>query len=211
MGSQRRELEQSLRSRLDEGPFRMGQVWVIPQGDGAELRHWEDRTDSKGEVFHDPYDAITLARYDEAGAYRPLKTAPNLRSGWRLHLTEPGEVLLALDFFYPAAWGTHLAWNAGELLPVDLRETLARQSGMYAVVRKIEDTQAEAVMGKVCRGTPGCLRRILWKITPEDPESPPSGEAVSQNEIPLLCAEACNLLIAAGREAVKGQSAGVES
>ena len=77
---------------------------------------------------------------------------------------------------------------------------------MYAVVKKITDEQARAVVAKVCNHQSGCLRHILWSISPGHPtplsrtgsEVPGAG-----NEIPLLCAEACNLLIASGRQVVK--------
>ncbi len=36
------------------------------------------------EIFRNPEDAIEIARYDDDGNYRPLKTAPNLRHGWRM-------------------------------------------------------------------------------------------------------------------------------
>lgn len=201
------DFEDALRARLDHGPFRIGEVQVLPKGMGAELRHCEDGARIDLETRTDPHEAISIARYDDAGVYRPLKTAPNLRRGWQLELPGAREVLLALDFFYPAAWGTYQAWKRGELLSVDLRETLARQSGMYAVVRKMDDSQAREVVAKVCRGTPGCLRRIDWKIAPGDVVSVPLEAADEENEIPLICAEACNLLVATGREVVKGKPA----
>ena len=37
-------------------------------------------------MFRNAGDAIEIARYDDAGNYRPLKTAPNLRHGWRMEL-----------------------------------------------------------------------------------------------------------------------------
>jgi len=200
------DLKDALRCRLDAGTFWIGEVQVVPNGPGAELRHCEDQERIDLETWTDPYEAIAIARFDDAGKYRPLKTAPNLRHGWQLDLAEAREILLALDFLYPAAFATAEAFARGGLIPVDLRETLGRQSGMYAVVRKINDEQARGLVEKVCRGTPGCLRRILWKVTPADAIS--LGASGEEDEIPLLCAEACNLMVAAGREVVKGQPAG---
>lgn len=197
--------EETLHARLNEGGFRLGQVQVIPKGSGAELRHCEDGGLNDLETWTDPHEAIAIARFDDEGKYRPLKTAPNLRHGWRLDLGGLRDVWLALDFLYPAALATADAFRKNTLIPVDLRDTLARQSGMYAVVRKINDVQAQELVEQVCRGTPGCLRRILWKITPGQPVS--FGTSGSADEIPLLCAEACNLLVAAGREMIKGKPA----
>ena len=48
-----------------------------------------------------PEDAIEIAKHDDAGNYRPLKTAPNLRHGWRLELETLEDLRRALDYFYP--------------------------------------------------------------------------------------------------------------
>ena len=141
---------------------------------------------------------------DDAGNYRPLKTAPNLRHGWRLSLKSLDEVSLAMDFLYPAALGTALAFARGTLRSVDLRDTLARQTGMYAVVRRITDEQAGSVIAATCNHANGCLRQILWSIS-SGLSTPLTHRDVlcSENEVPLLCAEACNLLVAAGRKMIK--------
>ena len=78
---------------------------------------WMMSKQSQLEIFQDPHDAIRIARYDDAANYRPLKTAPNLRHGWRLTLTDLAEICLALDFLYPAAVGTALAFLREELIP----------------------------------------------------------------------------------------------
>ncbi len=197
------EIREFLGTFLTRGACRIGQIHLTPD---YSVCHLDDILELQLEVFQDPHDAIGIARYDDAGNYRPLKTAPDLRHGWRLTLTDLTDVCLALDFLYPAALGTALAFVRGELTPVNLRETLARQSGMYAVVRKITDEQAQAVVAGVCNHQSGCLRHILWSLSPGRPTSlscARSEVSDSRNEIPLLCAEACNLLVAAGRELVK--------
>jgi hypothetical protein len=120
--------------------------------------------------------------------------------------------------------GALLSRNKGELTPVTLRETLARQSGMYAVARKISDEQANELIGSFCKsegrteGCPGCLKTVLWRISAATPiTSLPSAKFdVSTNQVgndaralPMLCQEACNLLVSKAREAVKkARSAG---
>lgn len=180
-----------LEQALHQGAFQVGQVIVAP---GYVITHSDDSAATGGlEDYTDPHDALEIARYDEAGKYRPLKTAANLRRGWRLTLRRLEEVLLALDFLYPAALGTMLASERGDLKIVPLRQTLARQTGMYAVVKKITDEQVTEVIHSLCRGEPKCLREILW--TGERPNAGSSH--------PLLCAEACNLFVAEGRKVVK--------
>ncbi len=196
-----------LRDHLSRGDCFLGQVRI---GTGHVLCHREDALDANCAVFTNPHDAIALARYDDAGKFRPLKTAPNLRHGWRLELSNLAEVLLALDFLYPAAAGTARILAESALPVFPLRSTLDRQTGMYAVTKKITDEQAAEVIKTICDPEKGCLRRILWPISPETP-SPRQQEsadiATQGQEIPLLCAEACNLFVAAARGAVKAAAA----
>ena len=56
-------------------------------------------------VYHSPNDAVELAKFSDDGKYRPLKTAPNLRHGWRLELADLAALQQALDFFYPGPAG----------------------------------------------------------------------------------------------------------
>ena len=197
------EIREFLGSFLCHGPCLIGQVRILPD---YSLSHLEDAGKAALELFTNPHDAIEIARYDDAGKYRPLKTAPDLRHGWQLKLKSLNDASLALDFLYPAALGTAVAFARNELQPVDLRPTLARQTGMYAVVRKITDEQAESVVASRCNHKNGCLRHILWSISPGKPTSlSRRGSEVQhpENEIPIFCAEACNLLIAEGRNIVK--------
>jgi sirohydrochlorin cobaltochelatase len=108
----------------------------------------------------------------------------------------------------PGVWLSH---ELGELSPVPLRETLSRQTGMYAVTKKIADADADAVIGAVCNSERGCLKRILWTIAPGVPVTSLPAEKFSPkaapDTLPLLCHEACNLLVAKIREAVKKSEA----
>ena len=103
--------------------------------------------------------------------------------------------------------GVQVSAQQEELTPVALRATLGRQSGMYRVTQRITDAEADAMIGRFCRTDGGCLKTILWRIAegvpitslPPDKFLPPS----SPNEWPLLCHEACNLLVAEARKVVK--------
>ncbi len=202
------DLASHLTELLASGHLRAGQIHISKSAGGFELRHLEDLGRGDLPIFTQPEDARRLSLYDEAGAYRPLKTAPNLRRGWLLRLSTVHELHRALDFFYPAMLGVWRDFTAGRLTPVPLRATLGRQSGMYAVTRKLTDEQAQALIGSFCRSDTGCLKRILWEIAPGLPvTSLPSEKfetAGSGAELPLFCHESCNLLVAKAREVVKG-------
>ena len=203
-----------------QGPLRFGQIVVTPQAGGYELRHRQDaaRVGDDLQLHADPEDAAQLALYDDAGVYRPLKSAPNLRHGWRLVAGDERALRLALDLFYPARLGAWQAYCNGRLGTTSLRETLGRQTGMYRVTAKLTDEQADALVGRFCRSDGGCLRTILWKrdaagtapstrLPPEkfDPAHDQTGAGNAVGDVPLLCQEACNLLVAEARGVVKGE------
>lgn len=205
-----------------EATFLIGQILVgAATNGGHELRHRDDAglSDEALATHTDPEEAATLVLYDDTGAYRPLKTAPNLRRGWRLVVPDAEGLRLALELFYPARMGAWRAFQAGRLDATPLRETLGRQTGMYRVTGKITDDQADAMVGRFCRSDGGCLRTILWRrdatgTAPSmrlptqkyDPAYDQTmGEPAGPDFVPLLCQEACNLLVAEARAVVKGE------
>jgi hypothetical protein len=104
---------------------------------------------------------------------------------------------------------------------------------MYRIAAKISDAQIDDLMADFCRSNGGCLRTILWKRDQSgavaatklpkekfDPtwdqvqaagklESSAFAEATANtappSTVPLLCQEACNLLVAACRKVVKAE------
>jgi sirohydrochlorin cobaltochelatase len=215
-------------------PFSFGQILVTKrEGPGFVLLHRDDASRKQLQAYRDAEDAVEIAKYDDAGNYRPLKTAPNLRHGWRLELATAVELRRALDCFYPGRLAVFAAWKKDCLKTTALRETLDRQSGLYRVAAKISDPQINDLVADFCRSDSGCLRTILWKRDrngiiastklPKEKFDPvydqamaacsrrPAGDArASHSEaatVPLLCQEACNLLVAECRKVVKGESA----
>src|SRR5213596_338815 len=223
-------IEKLLKAALT-APFYFGEIFVQKTTSGRfVLSHRDDELVDHLQTFRNAQDAIEIAKYDEAGDYRPLKTAPNLRHGWRLELDTLEQLRRALDYFYPGRLAVFAAWKKGRLQTTPLRETLDRQSGMYRVAGKISDSQIDDLVAGFCRADGGCLRTILWKRDGEgaiastklpkqkfDPaydqarvcSRGPVGDAhASHSEaatVPLLCQEACNLLVAECRKVVKGE------
>ncbi len=193
----------------------IGQISIEARGDGTfALTHREAAPREDLAPYAQADDAAQLARFDDAGNYRPLKTAPNLRHGWRLVLPDRNALSIALDFFYPARLAAFLAWKTGGMVTTPLRETLERQTGMYRPAAKISDTEANTLVGNFCRSDGGCLRTILWKrdrdgsiastLLPSEKFDPAHDQTGSGHPvIPLLCQEACNLLVAEARKMVK--------
>ncbi|MCF7674837.1 MAG: hypothetical protein K9N23_11605 [Akkermansiaceae bacterium] len=156
------------------------------------------------EIHHGPEDSRRLSLYAEDGSYRFLKAQRNLRSGWLMLLESPADLKLALDQFYPAALGLWLAHRRETLEIEHLRQKLDRQSGMYRRAKMLTDEQAQSLVPATCAAAPGCARRILWQISPDQPlAAGPASSATGiadrvppDEAIPLLCAAPCNHFIA---------------
>ncbi len=195
---------------LARGGQRLGQVLIAPSNERWDLRHADDAGRADLALHSRWEDARTLANLDDAGAYRPLKTAPTLRRGWRLLLANVEEVRRAIEYLYPAMLGMRLAHDQGELIPTCLRDTLGRQTGMYRVTQKLTDAQAQEVIGRTCHDR-ACLKKVLWRIDSNVAmESLPMEKfalETSTDRWPLLCPEACNLVVAEARRVVKGEAA----
>ena len=211
-------IEQAFNGEI-AGTCCIGQVLIQKtNNDKFFLSHRADKDSNRGQVFWNPEDAVEIAKYDEKGNYRPLKTAPNLRRGWRLEIVDLAGVCRALDCFYPGRPALFGAWKAKNLVTTTLRDTLNRQSGMYRIAAKISDEQVNQVVGDFCRSSDGCLRTILWKRdatgAPASTQLPPEKSDTSHDQtgdgepvIPLLCQEPCHLLVAECRKTVKLEGA----
>lgn len=204
-------LTQALAEWIAGGGREIGEIHIEPMVGGFALHHREDGAHGDLTEYDNVEAARELAHFDAEGKFRPLKTAPNLRRGWKLRLASLAELRTALDYFYPAMLGVWLSQRRGVLAAVSLRGTLARQTGMYAITRKITDEQAQTMIAGFCRTDGGCLKRILWPIAPEVPITSLPAEKFQPeapaNTLPLLCHEACNLLVAKAREVVKKSEA----
>jgi len=227
-------IEQVLKAALTDRCC-VAQILIQKTNDGFVLSHRDDEGRDDLATFRDAEDVVGIAKYDDAGSYRPLKTAPNLRRGWRLTLKTPEELKRALDYFYPGRLAVFAAWKANQLRTTNLRDTLDRQSGMYRVAAKISDDQVDDLVADFCRSEGGCLRTILWKrdahgtvsstklpnekFDPTFDQTRALGRPASSvfakatadkttpttATVPLLCQEACNLLVAECRKLVKGE------
>jgi sirohydrochlorin cobaltochelatase len=207
--------ERALGDWLAAGARCIGEIAIERENEGRfTLRHRHDAGRNDLANHNQPEDAAGLARFDDEGNYRPLKTAPNLRHGWRLTLQNLPELRTALDLFYPGRLAAFLAFEKCELVATPLRETLERQSGMYRIAAQIGEEQADELVGDFCRSDGGCLRTIVWhrdktgtiastRLPPEkfDPRFDQTGNGAPV--VPLLCQEACTLLIAEARKVVQ--------
>ena len=202
-------INQSLLRWLGEGRRSIGQVAIesLTEG-GYRLRHVSDVGQEGMKAWSSVDEVREIVRADDAGKFRPLKSAPTLKRGWVLDLRTVEELRAALDIFYPAALGMFQKQEMSTLLPVSLREMLGRQTGMYRFARTIKDEAAMEMIATQCDSQTKCARRILWGLSPEQPltgdaEAKAARPVTGAEAIPLLCMEACCHLLAETRRIAK--------
>ncbi|MES2475350.1 MAG: DR2241 family protein [Verrucomicrobiota bacterium] len=204
---------------LESGIHRIGEIEIqTTASDGSfTLSHHLDAAAAKEtnfgglEVHHGPADARDIGTYAPDGSYRFTKGQTNLKRGWVMRLKTPAELRAALDQFYPAAVGLHLAALDGSLETENLRDKLNRQTGMYRFARTISDRGAQQLVREVCGPAHQCAKKILWQLDAEtaldDSEASRfngiPGDIPESQAIPLLCREACNHFVAECRKAAK--------
>lgn len=161
--------------------------------------HREDEGKTTGlEPLESVRELREMAKNDAAGEYRPLKTAPGLKSGWITTADGAHDFLQRLDAIYPGLFATWLAYERETLAPVALRDTLGRQTGMYRFAGSITDEMAVRLKLELCGR--GCLRHVAWPI---DPGTPAERAPRTGGTVPLLCTEACTFAVNLARSLVK--------
>ena len=194
-------LAETLSSLLPPGAeLRFGELYLTRDTSGVfAARHRDDRESEDGlEMVESCHNLRELAKFDSDGEYRPLKTAPTLRSGWITKSDDAAEFLARLDAIYPAVFATWIAYDKGELDPVSLRDTLDRQTGMYKFAGSITDQMANEIMRSTCGK--GCVRLIAWPI---DNSCPVSRLKAAKKTLPVICTEACTFAVSEARRLAK--------
>ena len=199
---------------LGAGGSRLGEAAITRGGAGQWLvtHHLDAAEAGRGTLRrHERAEAArAIALHDADGAYRPLKSAPSLIRGWELVLPDTAALRLALDFLYPAAVGNLARWRDGGVTIPTLRETLGRQTGMYKCTALLTDDEAQRLVAETCESGSHCLRRILWpldaeqgwRLLPVEKTTVSRDPAASFPEMPLLCTDACPLLVGGARDVV---------
>lgn len=178
-----------------------GQVWICRSGAGFELRHvsgCEAAPESLRTVGLN--ELRSLAQFTANGAFRPLKSAPDLAGGWRCVIPTESILETALHHLYPGALAD---WYAAQSMPppvTDYRAFTQRQTGMYRITDLLTDEQAAQTIRATCAPA-ACLKRRLWSVTGLTPDA-----AGIKSAIP--CLEPCAILLESARKAVRaGQEA----
>ena len=169
------------------------QIRIRRAGEEFELRHVED-----GDVPADSLRLLTLgearhwAQFTGTGAFRPLKSAPNLQRGWLMRIAKAAELEFALNQFYPGSVADWFALRNGTPPVTHYREFTARQTGMYRIATHLDDTQAAQVIRSCC-DVQFCLKRRLWTVAGLDNDA-------AGNKSLIPCLEPCALLLELARK-----------
>jgi hypothetical protein len=170
-----------------------GQVLVRAEpGGGYRLRHADDADAGGLTVYDDPRAAREVAKLTESGEYRPLKSSPNLRRGWEIRARDARDLVVAMNYLYPAGvvhWYLH---RQGKLEITSYRENAARQSGIYKRVQRLSDEGVQDAARACCEDAV-CLKRTLWDVDDDTPLEMDRGGG----EIP--CPEPCSIFVSFAR------------
>lgn len=174
--------------------FVFGPLLIRPAGTGFELRNARDGgIDPIGIRAVEIGQLRELATFTTEGAFRPNKSAPNLKRGWTCTVSSPADLDVALDALLPGALADWYA-SLGPVIPTcDYREFADRQTGMYRNTASLSDPEACEIT-RACCDARFCTRRRLWNVGTIGPD-----EASAKSAAP--CLEPCSLLLELARKA----------
>jgi hypothetical protein len=172
------------------------QVIVKREGNGFILRHLHDRDANPATLKNITVpDLRQFATLDAFGQFRPLRSAPDLVSGWICQCKTEEEVARGIQELYPGSVPDWYSAKNGVSAAANYREFTNRQSGMYRITQLLTDTQAAQVIVACCNAR-FCLKRRLWSV-----EGLAQEAAESKSAIP--CLEPCAVLLELARRATR--------
>ncbi|MEO7298520.1 MAG: DR2241 family protein [Verrucomicrobiota bacterium] len=171
-----------------------GEVLLHRLEHGFELRHVADR-DSENLRLISENQIRALVQFTANGEFRPLKSAPNLQSGWRIPASNEPQLESALNTIYPGAIADWFAVRFSQARPTDYREFTNRQTGMYRTTTMLTDEQAAPVI-RACCHKKFCLKQRLWTVSGLRAD-------LSEEKSLIPCLEPCAILLEFARKAMR--------
>jgi len=190
-----------------EGEKLWAQVLIRRRGAGFELCHAADRDRPEEALRLLDLPALReLAAVNSAGQFRPLRSAPDLRAGWRARCADLTALDEALRELYPGSIPDWFAARQAAPPVTHYREFTNRQTGMYRTAQKLTDAQAGRVITAGCHAR-FCLKQRRWTVDGTSVDAP----GTDKSEIP--CLEPCAVLLELARKAARieqEEAAGVQ-
>ena len=172
----------------------LGQVLVIKNGASYSILHSAD-ANQIADCKNVTIDSLReLSEYTTGGAYRPLKSAPSLKTGWICQVASVPELGSALNHLYPGGIADWHAVNEGAAA-TNYRDFTNRQTGMYRITTHPNDDEVTQFTDACCDAR-FCLKQRLWTLNATDQPMP-----FDANQIP--CLEPCAILLEFSRKTVR--------
>jgi hypothetical protein len=171
--------------------FRMGEV-LISTRQGLHIRHEKDLGKDFSELRQVSLSELrTLVQTNPQGAFRPLKSAPDLCSGWRVEMGIQ-DLESALNILYPGALADLFRFINGEAATevTSFRTFTARQTGMYRIASRLTDEEVSPAI-EACCDNRVCRKTRLWD---------PNGAREATLEFNIPCLEPCALMLEFARK-----------
>jgi hypothetical protein len=174
----------------------LAQVVIRRAGTGFECVHVNDRAAISGSLKTIAVaEALSLPQFTAGGAFRPLKSSPNLKSGWLVIAKNESELEYVLNYIYPHAIADWFVVAEGNPPITNYREFTGRQTGMYRITTMLDDTQAAQVI-RACCDKRFCLKQRLWTVE--------GLAADGRDEKSLIpCLEPCAVLLEFARKGMR--------
>lgn len=142
-------------------------------------------------------EVLKWSETTNSGENRPLKTAPDLKSGWVISETSIEMFVKKIDALYPNVLQDTVDYYTATNTPLDFRSLIASMENCTGFANQVTDAQINKVMRDQCFR--GCLRRIAWGI---DNKCPVSKLPPPQSAIPAVCNRACEFALEATKQLI---------
>lgn len=162
----------------------MGQICWKPEGTSWILRHVRDRdvAAEKLKKLKGWSDLEEMVRHDAQGQYRPLRSAPDLVTGWLYEAKDESDFWEALEVIYPGLWGNAQAWQEGNLRVESWEAALAKQTTrMQKKARESADLPNRVIQSQ-CKMR--CLKIVVWGGEEAEKKGDPH---------PMICTGPCGM------------------
>ncbi len=190
-----------LTQSMQNGFSQIGQVSFKNHHDHYIIHHQSDNESAISELDllsnEEELQAITVWGTD--GEYRFLKGSTTLKSGWYYIANDLENLVSALQVIYPACISLLVAHDNKTIRSQSLFAKLSRQTGMYGRTKNISQDGATKLIAEACKA-PSCDKVCLWTYDSEHTQMPNTPIAP---QLPLICQEPCNHLVASCRPIVK--------
>ena len=170
------------------------QILILRVSSGFALRHVANASSDATTLDVVPIPELrALAQETATGAFRPLKSAPNLRPGWTCSARDPVELFAALEALYPGGI-TDWFYRDDSRKITSYQDHTQRQTGMYRITARLDEDSSIPVIAACCDSR-FCLKNRRWTYTGASVE--PAGD------LDLPCLEPCAVLMEFARKAVR--------